>query len=69
MPTEGFANRRFAEPSAAGSLSGLAGLRRPRRIYVRMNNTNPMLNEVGPEYRQGRELGWEIAEDAWQFDL
>jgi hypothetical protein len=28
-----------------------------------------MLNEVGPEYGQGRELGWEIAEDAWQFDL
>lgn len=55
--------------SAEGSLHGLAGLRRPRRIYVHINNTNPMLNETGPEYRQVREAGWDIAEDGWQFDL
>jgi pyrroloquinoline quinone biosynthesis protein B len=55
--------------SAEGSLSKLAGLRHPRKIYVHINNTNPMLNEAGPEYRQVRESGWEIAEDGWQFDL
>src|SRR5580698_5557837 len=55
--------------SAEGSLSKLAGLRRPRKIFIHINNTNPMLNEAGPEYRQVRENGWEIAEDGWQFDL
>jgi pyrroloquinoline quinone biosynthesis protein B len=55
--------------SADGSLSRLAGLRRPRKIYVHINNTNPMLNESGPEYAQVREAGWEIAEDGWRFDL
>jgi len=55
--------------SAEGSLHKLAGLRRPRKIYVHINNTNPMLNEAGPEYAQVREAGWEIAEDGWQFDL
>jgi len=55
--------------SVEGSLSKLAGLRRPRKIYVHINNTNPMLNEAGPEYRQVREAGWEIAEDGCQFDL
>jgi pyrroloquinoline quinone biosynthesis protein B len=55
--------------SPDGSLSKLAGLRRPRKIYVHLNNTNPMLNEAGPEYRQVRAAGWEIAEDGWQFDL
>jgi pyrroloquinoline quinone biosynthesis protein B len=55
--------------SAEGSLSKLAQLRRPRKIYVHINNTNPMLNESGPEYRQVREAGWEIAEDGWRFDL
>lgn len=55
--------------SAEGSLSKLAGLRRPRKIYVHINNTNPMLNEAGPEHRQVRDAGWEIAEDGWQFDL
>jgi pyrroloquinoline quinone biosynthesis protein B len=55
--------------SAEGSLSRLAGLHRPRKIYVHINNTNPMLNEAGPEYRQVRDAGWEIAEDGCQFDL
>ena len=55
--------------SAEGSLKKLAGLRRPRKIYLHINNTNPMLDESGPEYRQVREAGWEIAEDGWPFDL
>ena len=55
--------------SPDGSLRRLAGLRRPRKIYLHINNTNPMLNQAGPEYRQVRDAGWEIAEDGWQFDL
>jgi pyrroloquinoline quinone biosynthesis protein B len=55
--------------SAEGSLAKLAHLRRPRKIYVHINNTNPMLDEASAEYRQVREAGWEIAEDGWQFDL
>ena len=50
-------------------LERLAQLRRPRKIYIHINNTNPMLNEAGAEYRQAREAGWEIAEDGWQFSL
>ena len=52
-----------------GSLRRLAHLRRPRRIYIHVNNSNPMLNEAGPEYKQVREAGWEVAEDGWQFEL
>ena len=55
--------------SPAGSLARLAHLRRPRKIYLHINNTNPMLNEAGPEYRDVRDAGWEIAEDGWQFEL
>jgi pyrroloquinoline quinone biosynthesis protein B len=55
--------------SPEGSLRRLAQLQRPRKIYVHINNTNPMLNEAGSEYRQVRDAGWEIAEDGWQFDL
>jgi len=51
------------------SVAQLAQLQRPRKIYIHINNTNPMLNEAGSEYRQVREAGWEIAEDGWQFDL
>jgi pyrroloquinoline quinone biosynthesis protein B len=55
--------------SSEGSLVKLARLRRQRRIYVHINNTNPMLNEDGPEHRQVREVGWEIAEDGWQLEI
>ena len=50
-------------------LTKLAGLRRPRKIFIHINNTNPMLDEASPEHRQVRDAGWEVAEDGWQFNL
>ena len=55
--------------SSEGSLAKLAQMRHPRKIYVHINNTNPMLNEDSPEHRQVRDAGWEIAEDGWRFEL
>ena len=46
-----------------GSLWLLAHLKRPRKIFIHINNTNPMLDEAGAEYRAVRDAGWEIAED------
>jgi pyrroloquinoline quinone biosynthesis protein B len=54
---------------AEGSLRMLSGLRHPRKVFVHVNNTNPMLDESGPEYREVRDAGWEVAEDGWHFDL
>ncbi len=51
------------------ALGKLAGLRRPRRIFLHINNTNPMLDEASTQHWQVRDAGWEIAEDGWQFDL
>jgi len=55
--------------SPQGSLSRLAQLRRPRKIYIHINNTNPMLNEAGREYREVRDAGWELAEDGCHYEL
>lgn len=52
-----------------GTLRVLAGLRRPRKIFTHINNTNPMLDESGPEYRLARESGWELAEDGIRLSL
>ncbi len=52
-----------------GSLRKLAGLRRPRKVFLHVNNTNPMLDEAGPEYREVRAAGWEVAEDGWSFEF
>jgi pyrroloquinoline quinone biosynthesis protein B len=51
------------------TLIKLAGVRRPRKIFLHINNTNPMLDEASAQYRQVRGAGWEVAEDGWQFDL
>ena len=40
-----------------------------RRIFVHINNTNPILNEAGREHSAVREAGWQIAEDNWHLDL
>jgi|SRR5580658_1501769 pyrroloquinoline quinone biosynthesis protein B len=40
-----------------------------RRMFVHLNNTNPILNEASPEHRAVRQAGWEVAEDNWQLEL
>jgi pyrroloquinoline quinone biosynthesis protein B len=51
------------------TLRKLAELRCPRKIFLHINNTNPMLDEASAENRRVRGSGWEVAEDGWQFDL
>jgi pyrroloquinoline quinone biosynthesis protein B len=51
------------------TLVKLAALRHPRKIFLHINNTNPMLDEASAEHRRVRDAGWEIAEDGWQFNL
>jgi pyrroloquinoline quinone biosynthesis protein B len=52
-----------------GSLNGLAELRRPRKIFVHINNTNPILDRDSLPYQQVIDAGWEVAEDGWEFRL
>ena len=52
-----------------GSLAQLAGLRSVRRIYIHINNTNPLLIEDSPERRAVEEAGWEVAFDGMDFEV
>jgi pyrroloquinoline quinone biosynthesis protein B len=61
--------RQMGHVPVENTLTKLAGLRRPRKIFLHINNTNPMLEEGSPPYRRVRGAGWEVAEDGWQFDL
>jgi pyrroloquinoline quinone biosynthesis protein B len=54
---------------ADGLLQQFSGAGRGRRVLIHINNTNPILDEDSPEYRQVREMGWEIAHDGMEFDL
>jgi pyrroloquinoline quinone biosynthesis protein B len=51
-----------------GSLAALAKLR-SRRIYIHINNTNPILVEGSPERARVTNHGWEIAEDGQEIVL
>ncbi len=52
-----------------GSLATLSALNRPRKIFMHMNNTNPVLDEESREYRAVIQAGWEIAFDGMEFQL
>ncbi len=51
-----------------GSLAALAELK-ARRIYIHINNTNPVLVDGSPERRKVEADGWEIAEDGMRIEL
>ncbi|MBW0090970.1 pyrroloquinoline quinone biosynthesis protein PqqB [Pseudonocardia sp. KRD-184] len=52
-----------------GSLEQLAGLPIARRIYVHINNTNPMLLEDSPERREVERCGMEVAHDGLEVEV
>ena len=49
-----------------GSLARLAALDRPRRIFIHMNNTNPIVREDSPERAAVEAAGWEVAFDGME---
>jgi len=51
-----------------GSLKALEGLR-ARRIYIHINNTNPILVDGSPERARVIGRGWEVAEDGMEVAL
>jgi pyrroloquinoline quinone biosynthesis protein B len=51
-----------------GSLAALRDVAR-RRIYIHLNNTNPVLIEGSPERRKVEAAGWEIAADGMEIVL
>jgi pyrroloquinoline quinone biosynthesis protein B len=51
------------------SLCLLKNIKVGRKMFVHLNNTNPILNEASPEHQAVRQAGWEVAEDNWRLDL
>jgi pyrroloquinoline quinone biosynthesis protein B len=52
-----------------GSLEWLARQHARHRVYVHINNTNPMLNERREEYRKLSGLGVRVGTDGDEFDV
>lgn len=54
---------------AGGSMALLADIAPKRRIYVHINNTNPILDDNSPEAAAVRAVGWEIGYDGMEISL
>ncbi len=52
-----------------GSVAGLADLAIGRRVFVHVNNTNPVLVEGSAERRRVEEAGWTVAHDGLTLHL
>lgn len=64
--------RQMAHVSVGGSDGSLAQLERVpigQRVYIHINNTNPMLREDSAEAAAVRAAGWIIAEDGQEFEV
>ncbi len=53
---------------ADGTLNALAGVS-ARRIFLHINNTNPILVDGSPERAAVERMGWEVAEDGMEIVL
>lgn len=52
-----------------GSIAALAGLEIARKVFVHINNTNPVLAPGSPERRAAEAAGWVIGQDGMEFRL
>ena len=54
---------------SGGSLAAFARLEVARKIYIHINNTNPILLEDSPERAAVTAAGWEVAYDGMEIEL
>ena len=54
---------------AEGSMAAFAGLGVGRKVYVHMNNTNPLWRPGSPERAEAEAAGWEIGYDGMEVAL
>ncbi len=53
----------------AGTVAAFAGLNVGRRVFIHINNTNPVLCADTPERRAVEAAGWDVAFDGMEIEL
>ncbi len=51
-----------------GTIALLADITRPHKVFVHINNTNPVLDTRSPEYQSVIDAGWQIGQDGWRLN-
>ncbi|WP_299638860.1 pyrroloquinoline quinone biosynthesis protein PqqB [uncultured Ruegeria sp.] len=52
-----------------GSIAGFADMKIGRKVFIHMNNTNPVLRPDSTENAQARAKGWTIGQDGMEITL
>jgi pyrroloquinoline quinone biosynthesis protein B len=52
-----------------GSIAAFDGMAVTRKVFVHMNNTNPVLRPASAEKAEAEAAGWTIAQDGMEIDL
>jgi pyrroloquinoline quinone biosynthesis protein B len=53
---------------ADGTICLLKEVKRPKKVFIHINNTNPVLDPHSPERKAAEDAGWQIAADGWQWN-
>jgi pyrroloquinoline quinone biosynthesis protein B len=69
MPKTGSRMGHLNMSGADGSIEALAGLDIARKIFIHVNNSNPVLDAGSPERAAANAAGWLIGEDGMAFEL
>ena len=52
-----------------GTLEKLRSVTKPRKVYIHINNTNPILDEASSELAEVKKAGFTVARDGVEFEL
>ncbi len=75
LPAQGLGTSRAEDMAhvpdrgAAGKPGPLGAMPGTRRIFIHINNTNPLLREDSPERQAVARHGWEVAYDGMEVVL
>ncbi len=69
MPKTGARMGHMSISGPSGSIAAFEPLGVARRIYVHINNSNPVLDESSPERRATEAAGWEVGYDGMEIRL
>ena len=69
MPKTGSRMGHLNMSGADGSIAALAGLDIRRKVFIHINNSNPVLDPRSPERAAVNAAGWLIGEDGMGFEL
>lgn len=54
---------------AEGTIAAISSLGVKRKVFIHINNTNPLLIDGSPECMQAERAGWEVAYDGMELTL